>query len=197
MPVQYTNRRGQTFYLHRGPGRGGKPNYYFSLDAEGDLPDTVPAGYEVYEHPRGQVFLRRVRAQAITPDEIALVERELKRHPRLKHSRVDVQGNTLTVFVPAQEAERDLAGLLREAAGGRDIDISAIVSRNRRLSPEFRLVLIDEKQRTYQPQRFCYLGSINDWIPIGKPGRLPDLLGRYLEYLGTESWYNLSEFDLL
>jgi hypothetical protein len=191
MAVQHTNRRGQTYYLHQRRTRAGKLNYYFSLDTQGDLPDAIPAGYEVYEHPHGQVFLRKARAQVVAPDEIAQIEREIARYPRLEHSRVDVKGHIITVYVPNQQAERSLAGLLRNLARGRDVDVEGIVARGRRLSPEFRLLLVDEERRLYQPQRFCYLGSIDDWIDIGESGRLSDLLESYLKYLGTESWFDL------
>lgn len=191
MAVQHTNRRGQTYHLHQQRTRAGKPNYYFSLVSQGDLPDAVPAGYEVYEHPHGQVFLRKVRTQAVAPDEIAQIERAIARYPRLEHSRVDLKGRTITVYVPNQQAERSLTELLREVAGGRDVDVEGIVARGRRLSPEFRLLLVDEERRLYTPQRFCYLGSIDDWIEIGESGRLSDLLESYLRYLGTESWYDL------
>lgn len=107
---------------------------------------------------------------------------------------MDAKDRTITVYVPNQQAERSLAGLLRQMAGGRDVDVEGMVARSRRLSPEFRLLLVDEERRLYQPQRFCCLGSIDDWIDIGKLGRLPDLLERYLKYLGTESWYDVSRF---
>ncbi|MDI7278045.1 MAG: hypothetical protein QME94_18855, partial [Anaerolineae bacterium] len=187
MAVQYTNRRGQTFYLHQGAPCAGRPNYYFSLSAEGNPVDAVPDGYEVYEHPRGQVFLRRVRAQAVRPDEIATVEREIRRHARLRHSRIDVRGRIITVYIPNVEAERSLAELLQEVAGERRIDIPAIVARGRQLSPDFRLKLIDEERRVFQAQRYCYLGSIDDWIHIGSPGGLRDLVRTYVQHLGKDS----------
>jgi hypothetical protein len=189
--VQHTNRRGQTFYLHEGAPRAGKPNYYFSLSAKGSPVDAVPDGYEVYEHPRGQVFLRKVRARAVSDGEIALVEREIRRHAHLRNSRVDARGRLITVYIPDQEEENSLAELLEEVAGGRRVDIPAIVTRGRRLSPEFRLKLIDEQRRLFLPQRYCYLGSIDDWIRIGDPGRLRDLVRTYAPHLGKNSWLDL------
>ena len=58
-PITYTNRRSQTFYLHQGKTKTGRPSYFFSLKSEGPLVQTVPEGYEVYENPRDQVFLRK------------------------------------------------------------------------------------------------------------------------------------------
>ena len=58
MPVTHTNRRGQTYYLHAGTTRTGKPRYWFSTKAEGELVDPIPEGHEVYENPDAQGFLR-------------------------------------------------------------------------------------------------------------------------------------------
>jgi hypothetical protein len=76
MTISYTNRRGQTYYLHMGRTKTGKPRFYFSQNQYGDLADAVPAGYEIYEHPEGQVHLRRELPKLITDEEIALLEKE-------------------------------------------------------------------------------------------------------------------------
>ncbi len=31
--------------------------------------------------------------------------------------------------------------------------------------------LVDATRRTFQAQRYCFLGSVDDWIEIGKPGK--------------------------
>ena len=190
MPVQHVNRRGHTYYLHQHTTRDGAPGYHFSLQSQGHLADAVPDGYEVYEHPNGQVFLRKVRPQVITSDEIRQVEREINRHPRLRNCRVDVRDRTITVFVPSQEGEllAELWSIARERSKN---DIAAIVGRNLTLSPELRFVLADEERRVFAAQRYCYLGSIDDWIYIGEPGRLRDLAREYVRHLGKESYFDL------
>jgi hypothetical protein len=52
--------------LHRGKTKLGNPKYFFALRDEGDLVEVIPAGYEVYENPNAQVFLRRTQSQVIT-----------------------------------------------------------------------------------------------------------------------------------
>lgn len=59
MTISYTSRRGKTYYLHTGPQRGGGPQHYVSTDPEGPLPASVPKGFEIYETPNGQVYVRR------------------------------------------------------------------------------------------------------------------------------------------
>jgi hypothetical protein len=55
-----------------------------------------------------------------------------------------------------------------------------------------RFVLVDKKARTFVAQRFCYLGSIDDWIDISEPGKLADLARTYLPHLGKDSYFDLS-----
>ena len=74
MTATYTNRKGKTYYLHQGKTKLGNPKYVFALRDEGNLVEAIPPGYEVYENPNGQVFLRRTKTQIITDEEAAVVE---------------------------------------------------------------------------------------------------------------------------
>jgi hypothetical protein len=60
-------------------GISGNPKYFFALRDEGDLVDDIPAGYEVYENPNAQVFLRRIPARIVTNEEVAIVEASIGR----------------------------------------------------------------------------------------------------------------------
>jgi len=54
-----------------------------------------------------------------------------------------------------------------------------------------RFILEDKKQRSFIAERFCFKGSIDDWIYIGGPDSLENLLKAYLKHLGQESFYDL------
>ena len=75
MPVTHTNRKGHTYYLHSGPKRGGGIQCYFSRKKDGPLPDAIPNGYGIHEHPDGMVYLRSKAEQLVTDDEIQQVRR--------------------------------------------------------------------------------------------------------------------------
>ena len=77
MPVKHINRKRQAYFLHAGKTKTGKPKYFFSKDSEGDLLDTIPDGYEIYENPNAQVFLRKITPQVITDEEVAVVQTAL------------------------------------------------------------------------------------------------------------------------
>jgi hypothetical protein len=58
-------------------------------------------------------------------------------------------------------------------------------------SPMLVFQLVDATRRTFQTQRYCFLGSVDDWIKIGKPGKLPTLVKTYVKHLGKESYVDL------
>lgn len=59
MTIQHVNRKGDTYYLHQAKTKTGKPKWFFSTKQTGDLAQAVPGGYEIYENPNAQVFLRK------------------------------------------------------------------------------------------------------------------------------------------
>src|SRR5208283_313581 len=91
MPVTHVNRKRDTYYLHVGRSKAGKPRYWFAKTAEGDLVESIPEGYEIYENSDAQVFLRKIVPQLVIPAEVAVVEEGLKRYAPGQNCLVDVQ----------------------------------------------------------------------------------------------------------
>jgi hypothetical protein len=56
--------------------------------------------------------------------------------------------------------------------------------------PMMQFLLEDEQRRTFIAQRYCFIGSIDDWIDIGH-GPLTRLVKRYVKHLGQESYFDL------
>jgi len=187
MPITYTNRRNQTYYLHQGTTKTGKPKYYFSQKSEGKLVDTIPEGFEIYENPNAQVFLRRIQPKLITDEEIEIVRRGMERYCKVPHFKIDVKKNVISIFMPNQNVEALSALVAFAAREGRDLDLETLVN----YSPELNFVLIDAQKRRFMTQRYCYLGSIDDWIDIGAPDTLANLVKTYVKHLGQESYYEL------
>ena len=98
MPVTHVNRKRDTYYLHAGTTKTGKPRYWFSKSTEGDLLESIPEGYEIYENPGAQVFLRKIVPQLVTPAEVAMVVEGLKRFAPRQNCLVDVQGGQIVVY---------------------------------------------------------------------------------------------------
>jgi hypothetical protein len=54
-----------------------------------------------------------------------------------------------------------------------------------------RFVLKDKAARKFAPERFCFRGSVEDWISIGEPDQLGKLVSKFLKHLGRDSIYDL------
>jgi hypothetical protein len=183
MPVTYVNRKRDTYHLHAGKTRTGKPRYWFSRSVEGDLVETIPEGYEVYENPGAQDFLRKIVPQLISPAEIAVVEDGLRRYAPGQNCLVDVHGEHIVVY-HAERVRLDLD----------DVGFRELPPSYRDYMKVMRFTLADEKDRTFRVQRWCFRGSIDDWIDLwmsGSEGKLPDLVRRFCRHIGQESFYEL------
>ena len=190
MPVTYTNRKGKTYYLHQGTTTKGNPKYFFAMLDEGDLVETIPPGYDIYENPNAQVFLRRKRSQIITDEEVETVKAGVQQHSNLEYFIVDIKGNAIIVYTPDQDVDllMDTFDLL---PGARSEKKKAILENVLTFSPMLQFVLMDEEKRLFEPQRYSYLGSIDDWINIGDIDRLPELVETYVPHLDEDSFYDL------
>lgn len=91
MPIQYINRKEQMYYLHQGTTKTGKPKYFFSMKAEGNILEAIPEGYEIYENPNAQVFLRKIQPKVITDEEKIIVESGMKKFSRLQDYQIDIK----------------------------------------------------------------------------------------------------------
>lgn len=63
--------------------------------------------------------------------------------------------------------------------------------RNAHYTPVMRFVLQDEAKRVFRPERYCFRGSVEDWISIGEPDQLKKLTAKFLKHLGKDSLYEL------
>lgn len=190
MPIEYTNRKGEKYYLHVGATKTGKPKYYVALHVRGPLAEAIPDGFEIHEYPDGQVSLRKALPKLISDEELVFVGRELERIDRLKGSRVESKLKVLTVYVV--DRKEDLVKELRGLMPWRSrVGLDSAAERLWSYDPQLQFVLIDEKKRLFQTRRYCYLGRIDDWIDIGDCGPLAKLAKLYIKHLGQESYYEL------
>lgn len=190
MAVEYTNRKGQLYYLHQGTTKTGKPKYFFSMKSDGSLVKTVPDGFEIYENPNAQVFLQKKQPKIITDEEIAIVERGMNKLSCFQYYQIDVKKDIIYIYTP-NENTSNLSELFSESSLRNGIDIKTGMSRVLTYSSMLRFILDDEHKRTFTTERFCFLGSIDDWIEIGYPDTLQKLIEQYVKHLGKDSFYEL------
>ena len=185
MPMTHVNRKRETYYLHAGTTKTGKPRYWFAKSAEGDLAQSIPEGYEVYESPEGQVLLRKIVPQLVLPAEVAVVEVGLKRYAPGQNCIVDVQRQHIVIY-HAEPVKLDIEGL--------SFGLLPLPTIYRSYTKVMRFALLDDKNRTFRVQRWCFRGSVDGWIDIWGPeseATLSDLVKRFCPYIGQESFFEL------
>ena len=187
MSVEYTSRTGKHYYLLGKTTKAGNPGYFFSTKPDGQRVASIPAGYEIYENVNGQVFLRKKTAPVILPKELALVESALHRHGKAWRFWMEARKTMIVVYMAG-----DMDGL----------DKLSMEFRRRSLSDTeklpfahytamLRFNLIDKKARIFVAERFCFRGSVDDWIPIAGPNTLAAHVRKFVKHLGQESFYDL------
>jgi hypothetical protein len=186
VPIQFRNRKGKTYYLHQGKTKTGALQYFFSMKAEGDLAEAIPEGYEIYENPNAQVFLRKIQPKLIKDSERAIIEKHLPNSPG--SFLCDIKGKTIIVF---EADNKSLEESFRSIVFPSLIDTSELLKALSTFSAVFRFILEDEEKRLFVAERYCFRGSVDDWIYIAGPEKLENLAGKYLWHLGKESFYEL------
>jgi len=190
--ITYTNAKEQTYFLHQGRTKTGKPTYYFSLKREGHVADSIPDGFEIYENPNAQVFLRRIPPQLITDEERQIVVDGMRRYASVEAYRIDVKGKAIVIYLADQDSDA-LARIFRDSPSSAEekARIMTVLRQQLHYSPLLQFILADEQRRCFWPQRYCFRGSIDDWIGIGLPDTLSNVVKTYVKHLGKESYFEL------
>jgi hypothetical protein len=204
MTIKHINRRGDIYYLHEGKTKKGNPMYYFSMKKDGVLVNTIPKGYEIYENPNAQVFLRMIPPKIIADEEIATVEKGIKKYSELKDFKIDVRKNEISVYLPDKNTDqlkqmKDDILSVPEHRSPEDINkIERILNRSVRYDPGIRFVLIDKKTREFKVEKFyisslwnALLGSKDKRAYLDSSRNLAELVKKYAPHPGKESFFEL------
>jgi hypothetical protein len=188
MPFTHTTRRGRTYYLHTGPKRGGGVQHFVSTDPDGPTADSVPDGFEIHETPNGQVYLRKMKPALIRPEELAQVNAELSRIQTSQRCYLaDVTGKEIVIH----EGDTHIETLRAFNVRFSERELEVYGARRAHYTAVMRFVLIDRANREFAPERFCFRGSVEDWISIGEPAQLRKLVVKFIKHLGKDSIYDL------
>jgi hypothetical protein len=197
MAYEHRNRRGDVYLLQAGKTRTGKPRYYFGRKLTGEPVEEVPAGYEVFESPeRGQVFLRKARGTCIEPDEREIVMEGIRRLSSVEHFIVDVEDDCLVVYLPTKSVH-EVNDLVRFLAGPDFLQVPRFREARDQFLRELeyekvmRFEFLYDDPRQFHVERWWSRGSREGWMHLAGPAPLPDLVERYVEHLGEESFFEL------
>ena len=193
MAITYINRKQKTYYLHQGKTKLGNPKYFFSMKSDGTLVEMIPEGFEIYETPNAQVFLRKIPTKVITEEEVSIVENGMDQYSEMEHFQVEVKKKTISIFTPNEDASA-LFKLFASTAliyGRGAQEIQELVTQSLTYADNLRFTLVDKQKRLFQTERYCYRGSIDAWIEVGTIGPLTKLVKTYVKHIGQDSFYDL------
>lgn len=188
--IDYINRRGRIHYLHEGKTKTGKPKYFFSMKLPENPVRAIPDGYEIYENPNAQVFLRKILPQIITPEEMEIVVSGIKKYTKLDYFIVDVKGKNIIVYTCDQDVEA-LVEITSSTYSADSPRVRNVIARSLSYTAMMQFVLEDIKTREFVVERWCFRGSVDDWIPLAYSLNLEELVRKYTIHLGEESFYDL------
>lgn len=194
MPVTYTNWKGVTYYLCQGVTKTGKPRYYFARDPKGKPVEEIPEGWRISESVNGHVSLVKDRPAQIRPGEVEAVEAAVQRHPKSHNYRVAVKHNRIEVYERVGPDADELITRLSEVGllvPGQTDRLWESLELRAQFTPVLRFILEDAEERTFYTERWCYLGSIDDWIHVGPMGPVDRLARHWVPKLGTDALFEV------
>jgi hypothetical protein len=177
-----------------GVGTGGRVAVEKRAGRIGESVADLPPGFTISESVNGVVSLVRDRPSPIQPAEVAAAEAAIHQHPQAHRYRVAAKRDRIEF---SERVGPDYADVLHEigviglarsdlAEGLRDLE-----ERHARFAPVLRLTLVDRERRVFRAERWCYLGSIDDWITLGQTGTAAELARALVPALGTDDFYEL------
>lgn len=192
MALQHVNRCGDVYYVLQGKTKTGKPKYYASKTSSGIPVESLPPEFEIFEHADSAIVtIRKRKPSRLQPQQRDLVCDLMGRLTDLASFRVDIDGDSLIVYVPNRSF--DFADMFGESGplGHAFPGLQDRLARHCRYSAELRFTLTDPIRQRFSAERFCYRGSIEGWITLDVDEKLEVLAERYLPHLGKESFFEL------
>lgn len=195
MAYEHTNRCGETYYLQAGkPTKTGKPRYHFGRKLTKTAVEEIPAGFEVYESPeRGIVYLRKEKPSRIADFEREFVAEAIQKCADVADSIVDIDGDSLVVYTSSM-SNQNVDELFDMLGNGRMFGLATVRASLVRKSPYEKMLrfdLADADERLFTAQRWCFVGSIDNWIFVHGPAPLDELVQELAPHLGQESFFEL------
>jgi hypothetical protein len=200
MAIEFCNRVGKRYFLKEGKTKTGKPRYFFSSNqnGKGEAVNSIPEGYEIYEHPENaQVFLRKIQPRLITDLEEQYVKKLLGSLNNTKRYIVDCKSRTLTIYessVDSESLKGIFGGLLDDhlissgiCADNMMSDLTKIADQH--YTATLRFNLVDKEKRKFTAERFCFRGSIDDWIYLSGPDYFTDIVKKHASTLGKDEFF--------
>ncbi|WP_261177662.1 hypothetical protein [Anaerobacillus sp. CMMVII] len=163
--------------MHSKKTKKGNTTFHFSKQSKGaaDIED-IPKGFEIYEEPNGKVYLKKKIKQYIDAKEIEIIQNGIEKYSEIEDFKLDIKKDIVYIYTVDNSFAN---GLIPKH----------LLNKYKQYDTQLRFVLIDEDERIFEVERFCYLGSVDDWITLDRSTNLEKLVQDYTHHLGKESFY--------
>ena len=131
--------------------------------------------------------LAKIQPKTIRDEELKIIAQEIQKHANPHRYKYDVKKNIITVYEINQDIER-LSEFLQFADKAK---VEKHLLENATYSPIMRFILEHKEKRLFVTERFCFRGSVDDWIYIGGPDSLSQEAKKFIKHLGKESFFEL------
>lgn len=195
MTLEYTNRKGDRYYVCEGRTKSGKPKYYTAKKPSGTTIEKLPSEFEIYEHPSTAIVtIRKVVPTRLTLAELEHLKQLVRTWSKIDHFLVDRTGDHFVIYLCDQDPDKvnEILAIMLGSWGKHADKNRQILMSQSTYSPVFRLTLSNDAKRLFTVERYCYLGSIDDWMLLSTSEQtLDELAPTYFKHLGKESFFDL------
>ena len=189
MTVKYTNQQNQLYHLHKKLTKRGNFRYYFSKDDKINLVEKIPDSYEIYENPKGQVFLRKKNKNFISKEDIKLVEKILLEHTDFEHFYINSLRNNIILYLPDLNLD-DLSGTLNITLIGDEIKLNQFSPDNLTYSP-FIQIIQDKDKKSYILEKIDTDNHLGKWNYIDESDSINSLIMSNLKHFSNNTYSKL------
>ena len=168
----YTSRKGKQYFLHSVVTKNGNLKYTFTLKNDDNCIEEIPIGYEIYEPPNGNIFLRKKINNHFIINEIDIIESALKKHCKYAKYVIDYKKDGVGIYID-HKYQRQKSSL--------DLTYSMLgytENENIYFEPSFKFSK-DNEQPNYTIERYCFLGGVNNWVYIENSNDLIYLCNKF------------------
>lgn len=192
MALQFFNRQGDCYYIKSKLTKKGNKTYFMTKKEDENCLEILPIGYEVFEKPDTSImFIRQRKENIFKNTEIQLIEKELKKNEAIIDFKLDIIGSEIKIYIAEKEGNERLFQLWEKPFYSEE-KINDLRKKFMRFEEKMRISKKVRKETNgYEFQRYCYRGSINDWISIDGGENLATLAKENIHHLGRESYYDL------
>lgn len=194
--MDYTNRKGDRYFVFEGKTKTGKPKYFVSRKPSstgGIRIESLPEDFELFEDPSSQmVSIRRRKPTRIKPFEAQLIHDHAVELSSYSLVQALIDGDQIVLYTPDRDpaAVDSVMGAIfgSSASSG---SFGSWTAHHTRFTAIMRFKLVDEDKRLYKAARYCFRSSMEGWLPLSSAAPLATLAKKYLPHLGEDSFYEL------